>query len=467
MLLKKIVAPLLLACCSVVAYSQPLPDSVLSKYKLAKTDEEKGRCLFAYYGVLSKTDSSIIKNTLDLVSWFKTKNDKVGEDYTNLRLTHILTSKGDFTAALKMCFDILPRFEKRNDTFGILCSNRAISGVYFLSKDYEQAAIYDKKALALMSEEKDGKANISRMHNAIGCIYGEGGIPDSGMVYAQKAVNMDMELKNYQQMALSISTLAENYIAAKEYEIALPFLRKSLNYYESKQAKATPYLYAYLMNDFAQVFLATQQYDSANYYAHRALDLSIPGGYKDQNMRSYEFLYKSFEETKHQDSVNIYFRLAMTTKDSLFSIEKAKSLEALRFREQIRQEELETEKIKAEEERQENIQYAFIAFGIVSFVIIFLLLSRSYITNTKLIEFFGVLALLIVFEFLNLLLHPFLERITHHSPLLMLVALVALASLLIPLHHRLEKWTTKILVEKNKAIRLANAKKTIEKLEDK
>ena len=72
--------------------------------------------------------------------------------------------------------------------------------------------------------------------------------------------------------------------------------------------------------------------------------------------------------------------------------------------------------------------------------------------------------MLLVFEFLNLLLHPFLERITHHSPVLMLLVLVCIAALLVPLHHRLEKLATTKLVEKNKEIRLANAKKTIEKL---
>ena len=49
----------------------------------------------------------------------------------------------------------------------------------------------------------------------------------------------------------------------------------------------------------------------------------------------------------------------------------------------------------------------------------------------------------------------------------MLLALVCIAALLVPLHHKLEKWTTVKLVEKNKATRLANAKKTIEKLEEK
>jgi hypothetical protein len=46
----------------------------------------------------------------------------------------------------------------------------------------------------------------------------------------------------------------------------------------------------------------------------------------------------------------------------------------------------------------------------------------------------------------------------------MLAMLIAIAALLIPLHHRLEKWVTKIMVEKNKKIRLNAALKTIEQL---
>jgi hypothetical protein len=49
----------------------------------------------------------------------------------------------------------------------------------------------------------------------------------------------------------------------------------------------------------------------------------------------------------------------------------------------------------------------------------------------------------------------------------MLLALVCIAAFLVPLHHRMQKWTTTKLEEKNKVIRLANAKKTIAKLEDK
>jgi amino acid transporter len=74
--------------------------------------------------------------------------------------------------------------------------------------------------------------------------------------------------------------------------------------------------------------------------------------------------------------------------------------------------------------------------------------------------------LLLVFEFINLFIHPYLGRITDHSPIWMLLILVCLAALLVPLHHRLENWITHRLAEKNKRIRLNAAKKTIADLEE-
>ena len=170
-------------------------------------------------------------------------------------------------------------------------------------------------------------------------------------------------------------------------------------------------------------------------------------------------------EKTNCDSTLKYAKVLKIANDSLTSSKVNQQILLMTFEEDLRQQELAVEKIKATEERKQNIQYALIALGIIVLVTLYLLLSRSFITNTKLIEFFGVIALLIVFEFLNLLLHPFLERITHHSPPLMLLALVCIAALIVPLHHKLEKWATAKLVEKNKQLRLAAAKKTIKELE--
>ena len=103
---------------------------------------------------------------------------------------------------------------------------------------------------------------------------------------------------------------------------------------------------------------------------------------------------------------------------------------------------------------------------IISFVMLFLLISHSFIANARIIEFMGSVALLLIFEFISLVLHPFLQIITYHSAVWMLVALVSIAALLVPLHHKVEKWAVTRLVAKNNAIRLTAAKKIIEKLDD-
>ena len=184
-------------------------------------------------------------------------------------------------------------------------------------------------------------------------------------------------------------------------------------------------------------------------------------------LTAYEWLYRNFEKKESKDSVYKYFRLAMETREELFNIEKNRSIQAMDFQEQMRQKELESEKIHQDKQRRQNIQLAFLALGVLNFIILYLVLSHRFITNEKLIIYLGILALLLVFEFINLILHPFLEAITNHTPVVMLLILVCIAAILVPLHHRIEKWAIHKLVEKNKRIRLAAARKTIEKLEGK
>ncbi len=215
---------------------------------------------------------------------------------------------------------------------------------------------------------------------------------------------------------------------------------------------------------FAQYYHDVNQNDSSLIYARKAIAVVKNTVFSNKSIKPAKLLLDIYENT-NSDSALKYFKIYRAANDSLFSTKTIQQTQLMTFEEDLRQQQLAIEKIKEEKERQQNIQYALIALSIITFFILFLLLSSRIITNTKVIEFFGIVALLIVFEFLNLLFHPFLERITHHSPVLMLLALVCIAAFLVPLHHRLQRWATHLLVEKNKKMRLAAAKKTIAKLE--
>jgi len=161
----------------------------------------------------------------------------------------------------------------------------------------------------------------------------------------------------------------------------------------------------------------------------------------------------------------VHQRILIQAKDSLFSQDKIAQIQALSFEESMRQQNIALAKEQEAEERKTNIQYGIVAIGLVCLLVVFLLLSNSVIINGKWIRFLGILGLLLVFEFLNLIFHGFIAKITHHSPIWMLLIMVALASVLIPFHHKIEHWVSDKVVAKNKRILIAAAKRTLEKLE--
>jgi hypothetical protein len=207
--------------------------------------------------------------------------------------------------------------------------------------------------------------------------------------------------------------------------------------------------------------------DEARNQAMQLMELGLRDNNNNIKLSAAGFLRQAFDSLHKTDSAYYYAKMKDALNDSIFNESNVNKIQAMEFSEQLRTMEDNAKKAEEALQRKENIQYALIALGIIVFIIIFFLLSRSIIVNEKLIEFLGVLGLLIVFEFINLLIHPYLATFTNDSPIFMLIVLVAIAALLIPLHHKLEKWITEKMVEKNKKIRLDAAKKTIEKLEKK
>lgn len=135
----------------------------------------------------------------------------------------------------------------------------------------------------------------------------------------------------------------------------------------------------------------------------------------------------------------------------MFSQEKEKELRNLSFAEQTRQIEIENAAIEAEVARKKNIQMAAIGVFIPIFFGVILFFSKGK-KKSKAFRFMGLLALLLLFEFIALLIHPYIEEWTHSTPVLMLLILVAIASFLVPMHHKLEHWLKEKLAKDHHTI---------------
>ena len=297
----------------------------------------------------------------------------------------------------------------------------------------------------------------------LGASYNELGILDSARMYSNQAFDLSMKTKERTGISVMLTNLGNIYyklgqpaIAIANYNLALPYALEN----DDKDGLSGIYL------GMAEVFLKANSPDSALHYAKLSLAIAKEGGFIPKVMEASNFLTNFYTSINNTDSTLVYLKATIAAKDSMFNAEKARQIESLTLDESMRQLKINEEKEAVAEERHRNIQYAVIGVGVLSFLILFLVYSRTIIANEKAIRFMGILALLLVFELLNLFLHPYIGSLTHETPILQLLIAVALASILIPLHHKLQHLLTHQMVIKNKRLRLAAAERTVAKLKE-
>lgn len=285
---------------------------------------------------------------------------------------------------------------------------------------------------------------------------------DSALVYAQKSYQASLPFKRYEGDAFINADLAQIHLRLGDKDLALLYLKRVMAAavkYNSKR------IYASVYYDLANYFDFLNQKDSAVYYYKKVIGTMGQFRFLSGTIIPAKKIYEYYKTIGNTDSALKYNELELMAVDSTMNIKKITQLQNMSFEEELRQKDMAAQNLQLLQDRKYNLQLAILAVGILTLIILFLLLSRSFIVSHRLVEFLSVVVLLVVFEFINLLSHPFLRKVTNDSPALMLLGLVAIAALIVPLHHRLEKWTTKKLVEKNKAIRLANARKVIADLD--
>lgn len=370
--------------------------------------------------------------------------------------------KGDNATALEYYFKALPLAIKSKDNRRISSIYFDIASTYFFLKNYDEFFNFTKKGGENLPDKTSPKYAfmLVQFQRNIGTYYLEKNRLDSALYYIQAAIQTSEPIKNKLYKVQTKTLLANIYAKMNENELADVYFKKAQIENDSIVARKDIFYRRYIT-----FLLNNNQMGEAKLQAGNFWSFASQTGNLNIKLLAAGYKKDLFDKLNQIDSAYYYSKKEAEIRELIFNQNNQNVIQAMAFKEQLRS--IEDKAKEAEEvlQRKENIQYALIALGIIILLTLYLLLSRSFITNTKLIEFFGVVALLIVFEFLNLLLHPFLERVTHHNPVLMLLALVCIAALLVPLHHRVEKWATLKLVEKNKQIRLAAAKKTIQQLD--
>lgn len=365
---------------------------------------------------------------------------------------------GNYSRGLKASLEALKLAQKLKNKRGQVMAYNTIGNIYRRQGAHKSAVTN----LLLAKDICDADKSIPCDHiiSTLGICYLETGRTDLAIDFLQKVYQQNIKSKSE---GISIT-----YNRLGDLQYKLNNIPLSLEYYRMGVKSATEYnnprwlCFNYV--SLEELYFNEHQTDSSIVYGKKALALG-ENKFLHQSQKAAIILSDNYNRLKESDSCLKYLRLAIVIKDTIQNNKEESQIQNLVFEERLQKIETAENELKLKEERSHNLQYFAIAATLVLFIIIFLILSHSILVNESIIRFLGILSLLIVFEFINLFLHPYLGEFVHHSPILILCMMVFIAALLIPLHHKLEQWITNKLVDKNTQIRLAAAKRTIEALE--
>lgn len=437
-------------------------DSLKQLLQTSKDDTAKVKLLgdLASSYVFSETDTALSYVQQELLL-SQRLNYQSGIVSANLGLSYWHYLQSNYPRALEYAYKALMLAENGTDSSLIGLCYSYLGHINVGQKNYTQALAYYKQAYALQAATAPQEDKATALSN-IGFAFLRLHQPDSTLRYTEAGYQLFRTAQNKLLMSGSLLYLAEAQFQQGNRALGDAYLNMAMdNAMQTGDLRAKGKIYNISATQFAKFY----QTDSALFYARKALPLFERIADQASQLETYTLLTKFFQASHQLDSAFFYQSKLVALNNDIAAKNSVADVQNIIFEERMREQEKEAERRKDAEERQHNLQYAALALGLVTLLIGFLVLSHSVLANQKLIRFLGVISLLIIFEFLNLLLHPYVGKITHESPVWMLLIMVALAAVLVPLHHRLEHWITHRLVEKNNRIRLAAAKRTIQQLE--
>ena len=353
-----------------------------------------------------------------------------------------------------------------------------LSTFYSRISEFDKAIDYYMKAYKELDHIKAKNAAYQRAidFNAMGNLFANKKNYDIAISYFERSIAMADSLKFANLKIPGYLSLLNQYLRIDQPQKALEYINSS----SGQTLKNFLYNFGFsaqLDQAYAVIYTELKQFDSAGYYFNKALpffeqktsELNRIGFYgqlagfyeKTGNYKKSIDYYLKVKEmgerngqlentqaaVKHLDSLyakggdyqlsNQYNSLYYQYKDSIDKLKKENELaqiEALDEQQRLDRALLEKAEAKAKRSR---IQYMGIIIGI-AVLFVALVMMGWFKVSANTIRAIGFFSFLIFFEFIFLVFKKNIYGLTHGEPLYDLAFMIALAAILVPLHHWLE-----------------------------
>ena len=474
-------------------------EKALSIARQEGLEQETGACLILLsdiYLSIPDRDAAFTYITEAASRISNTKNDSLKVE-VNIGAGKVHEAGNNKKEALRNYFDALLIAEEIKETKETK-SRKAelkrncylrLSGFYSRIKEYEKAIDYYTFAYREMDNMNDKRVPYQRCIdiNALGNLYAAKKSYDIAISYYERSIAMADSLSFSNLKVPGYISLLNQYLRMEP--------KKALEYMNSSRGQA---LLAFLnkfgmsaavYQTYAVIYTQVNQFDSARIYFDKAIPLFEQKMTENNSvvvyMQAAEFHKKAGEidkalalyarskdigernglleivqdASKQMDTLygmkgdyrtaRQFHEIYYTYKDSIDKLNKANELDKLAAKdEEDRQVRLKKEEEERKRQRN-NIQYTAITLGIVVLFVALVVLGMFKVSG-GFIKAIGFFVFLMLFEFIFLVFKKNIYSITHGEPWKDLAFMIALAALLVPLHHWIEHKVLHYLTSHNR-----------------
>jgi tetratricopeptide (TPR) repeat protein len=434
---------------------QAKTDSLENLLSAEKTDTGKVKIMWKWAGSINVSDPEKALQVSQQALFMATKLKYTeGQSMALGTMAYTFNIMGNYPKALELNLRRLKLEENGKNPRNLAMALLNIGIVYRYQEEYNEALKYYYRSDSVIRRHDIEEIKYYSYMN-LGDVYDRLGKNDSAFSYFNKSLIISNQLKNDDYIGASMTGLGHTYFKQQNAPFSLLYYRTAINYL---QKAGNDDVLCEAMLGLAKLYREQLfKNDSAMYYAASTLNIAGEGGILPKQLEAADFLTAFYKASGNTDSAYFYLSKVQQLNDSVNGREKIRQLQMLSSDEKFRQLEIEENKTIAKKERKQQLQLLFIGIFIPGFFLLTLLLSRIRI-HARVIKLLGILSLLILFEYLTLLLHPTVAKLTNYTPIYEIIIFVCIAAVLIPAHHRIEHWLIEKLIHRSGSIKLKNLK---------
>lgn len=249
-------------------------------------------------------------------------NDKKGLATTFSNIGAVYYELGNYPTALTYLLKGLKISEELNDKPNLARVTNNLGNVYVDQKNNKKALEYYQYSLQL-KEELGNRRSLPHTYNNIGLVYTNLKNSDLALENLLKSAKIAEEVDDQKSVTRAYNNIGAEYHAQGDFATALNYLNRTIELKkEINDDEGLPTAYAYR----AQTYLSLKKYRVAIQDAEKALELSLKTGALQVQRQSYEYLSVAWEKLKSPGKSLLYYKKAITLRDSLFNQEKTNEI---------------------------------------------------------------------------------------------------------------------------------------------